>query len=192
MNIKTKKNKGFTLVELLVVIAIIAVLAALAAPAILKALTKSKITKANGVCSSFEVAVNNFENEYNYLPYGGSGNSPTTDEEIRSDNDVVAVLAGREDTINFKKIKFFQQGEPNGSSDATYKDGMHISGTTAKLYDPWGETYYITIDYDLNDEINNPMKSGELIHGKKVVIWSKGPDQESGSTKKNRDNPKNF
>ncbi len=194
MKIHTKRNKGFTLVELLVVISIIAVLATLAAPAIMKALQKSKITKAKGVCKAFEVAVNQFENDYNYLPYGGEGNPPTTDSEppLRSDDDVVAVLAGREDQINYKKIKFFETGEATGSNDDNYKDGMHIDGSTAKLYDPWGETYYIVFDYDRDGEIENPFDQDKIIHGKNCIIWSTGPDKEMGDPKKNRDNPKNF
>lgn len=197
MKLTHKKAKGFTLVELLVVIAIIAVLATLAAPAIMRALQKAKITKAKGVCSSFETAVINFENEYNYLPYGGGGSAPTTDEEVRSDDDVVGVLAGVEDELNFKQIRFFEQGEPKGSSESSYKDGMKVNrnGGTAKLYDPWGERYYIIIDYDLDGEIDNPLQSSKVISGKKCVVYSTGPDKEkeaNNAAGKNQDNPTNF
>lgn len=191
MKLHKQHNKGFTLVELLVVIAIIAILATLAAPAILNQLKKAKIVKSSGVCTAFETAVNNFESEYNYLPFDGGGNAPSSDEDIRSDDGVMAVLAGVEDDINFKKIKFFELGEPNGSSPSNYKDGMKITGSTASLYDPWGETYYITLDYDLNGEVDHPFDSGEVIR-KKAICWSTGPDKERGDIKKNRDNPSNF
>ncbi|MCP5534959.1 MAG: type II secretion system protein [Akkermansiaceae bacterium] len=191
MKLKTKQSKGFTLIELLVVIAIIAVLATLASPAILGALKKAKITKATGVCTAFEVAVENFESEYNYLPFDGGGTAPSSDQELRSDDGLIAVLAGREDTVNFKQIKFFEQPKPKGSSDTNYKDGMHVSDSTAKLYDPWGEKYYISMDYDLNGELDNPLGSDQ-IHGKKCLIYSTGPDKEKGDTAKNKDNPSNF
>ena len=43
--IKVKKNKGFTLVELLVVIAIIAIIAVIAIPNLYKAINKAKAKK---------------------------------------------------------------------------------------------------------------------------------------------------
>lgn len=189
MKLNQKTHRGFTLVELLVVIAIIAILAVLGAPAILKQLKKAKITKAAGVCQSFEVAVNNFESEYNYLP--AASDSPSETAPLRSDDDIMAVLAGVEDTYNPKKIKFFELGEPKGSSESSYKDGMHISGTTAKLYDPWGEPYYLTLDYDYDGQVKHPYDDEELIR-KKAICWSYGPDKETGNAKKNLDNPSNF
>lgn len=192
MKTYSKQTKGFTLVELLVVIAIIAVLAALASPAIMGALKKAKIAKATGVCTAFEVAVDNFESEYNYLPFGG-GSAPSRDEtDLRSDDALVAVLAGREDVINFKQIRFFDQPKPKGTKESNYKDGMHVSGKNAKLYDPWGETYYISMDYDMDGELADPYGGADPISGRKVLIWSTGPDKEEGGTAKNKDNPSNF
>lgn len=183
MKLNTKLSKGFTLIELLVVIAIIAVLATLASPAILAALKKAKIAKATGVCTAFEVAVNNFENEYNYLPNADSGSSNT---ELRSDDKVITVLAGKESDSNFKEIKFFQQ--PNAKSG---KDGMIVTDSSAKLYDPWGELYYLTIDYELKGEIENPY-GGDAIHGKNSIMYSTGPDKKKGSASLNKDNASNF
>ncbi len=193
MKIKTKqKNRGFTLVELLVVIAIIAVLSAMATPAIMGALKKAKIVKSNGVCTSFEMAVNNFESEYNYLPFGGATAPSADDESIRSDDKIVAVLAGREDDLNFKEIRFFELNKPKGKSAGNYKDGLRIEGANAELYDPWGETYYISIDYDLDGELTDPYGGTDKITGKKCLIYSNGADKEKGSTAKNRDNASNF
>ncbi|BDS06280.1 hypothetical protein NT6N_13200 [Oceaniferula spumae] len=200
MKLPHKKSKGFTLVELLVVIAIIAVLAALSTPAIMKALQKAKIVKAKGICTQFETAVNNFENEYNYLPFG-SGSVPDQDNDpIRSDDDVVAVLAGVEkggDKQNFKNIRFFELGEPKGGSEASYTDGMKVdkANGTAKIYDPWGETYYIVFDYDLDGQIEHPFDSTKEVGGKKAIMYSYGPDKEMEPgtlTGKNKDNPTNF
>jgi len=200
MKLTHKKTKGFTLVELLVVIAIIAVLAAFAGPALLNAFKKAKITKAEGICSAFETAVVNFESEYNYLPYGGAGSSPTDDSDnpvLRSDTgegaELLAVLAGVEDDLNFKKIKFFELSEPKGNSEAAYKDGLKLdeAGGSAQLYDPWGEGYYLILDYGLDGKIDHPFDDDKTI-SKKAAIYSLGPDMEEGSALLDKDNATNF
>lgn len=200
MKIKTKRAGGFTLIELLVVIAIIAVLATLATPAILRALTKAKVVRASSICKSVEMAVDGFENEYNFLPYGGA-EYPTEEVELSDDDNdgLMAVLAGLEDELNFKSITYFSQEEPKGSSDANYKDGMHLDRTagTAALYDPWGSRYHIILDYlqGADEEgIEHPYEPTERIR-RKIIIFSYGPDNKfstNGGNADNRDNPSNF
>ena len=193
--------KGFTLVELLVVIAIIASLAAMATPVIMKALTKAKIVTAKEICVSLENSLNRYYDDNNSLPFDG-GNDAYDDTEvgtpIRSDGDLMAILAGVKKDEYDKKTAYFNTGEPTGSNEDSYKGGMKIEGQTAKLYDPWGETYYILLDYDFNEMIENPFDTGDgnEIHGKRALIFSTGPERqvpESGATNRVlKEIPSNF
>ncbi|MGB0776039.1 MAG: type II secretion system protein [Akkermansiaceae bacterium] len=194
MKLTQKNKKGFTLVELLVVIAIIAVLAGLAAPAIMNALKRAKVVKVSAICVSVETAINNFESEYDYLPYG-SGTIPTSDDSVRTDDDVIAVLCGVEDQINFKEIKFFELAAAKGDTAATYSDGLVLDkgAGTAALYDPWGELYYLVIDYDQDGEIDHPFDAGaDPINGKKALIHSTGAEKQINAETSTKDIPRSW
>lgn len=73
-----KKKKGFTLVELIVVIAIIGVLAAILVPTMLGYVTSSRVTSANSTAASVKNNVDTFLTNADTAGYGmlkGSGNN---------------------------------------------------------------------------------------------------------------------
>ena len=82
-----KAKKGFTLVELIVVIAIIGVLAAILVPTMMGFVTSSRVTSANSTAASFEDQIEQFLTDCDTKSYGmKQGVTATTEIEIIVDS----------------------------------------------------------------------------------------------------------
>jgi prepilin-type N-terminal cleavage/methylation domain-containing protein len=183
---QNKSRGGFTLVEMLVVIGMIATLAGISFPVYKSIQNKVEKQKVQMLFTSVERAVDNFQTEYNYLPYPTSwGNYPNTTAGFSSTSDgdwvdsrqgemteMVTILAGLGNNINFKQIKFLES------------EDMVISGNTATLYDPWGFEYFgMRVDYNLDGLLSRPFDASSVyyqIKGKRAAIYSYGPDNLGG------------
>ncbi|HSQ88647.1 type II secretion system protein [Romboutsia sp.] len=137
---KKKNNKGFTLVELLVVIAIIGILAVVAVPALLKNINKAKVADVESDYSSIKSAVLSYYADKNEMP-------TTTTEEIE----------GSEVTTEWNKKL------------ADYMDSVPTEAKFGGTYtlDLENNTLYLTItDVKATDEQVNKLKDD--IGGNKV------------------------
>jgi prepilin-type N-terminal cleavage/methylation domain-containing protein len=205
-----KHVSGFTLLELLMVIAIIAILAGLLFPAFMGAEKAAKKTQAKNDLNQIVTAVNAFYTEYGKYPLAagittdttfGPGGSPTTNEtlftELRACTAAIPSCPAVA-VLNTRQIVFISP--PDVKNPLLPKSGIAtqtvtVNGVSIPLgsfVDPWGTNYVIRIDGDYNNQLVNPyaLNAGATSLQIGVIAWSLGTDQlgGSGSADKNAGN----
>jgi type IV pilus assembly protein PilE len=189
----SSKRRGFTLVELLVVIAIIAVLASLGFAGFNIAIMKAKQTSARTCMSSLIMASDDYYEAYQTLPLGSITNA---DEEKDTDNQLMSALLGlpSAEDENYKLESFFSFKGAKGKGQGAH-DGLDRSDNRAELLGPWmnsqkSDRYYrILYDYDYDSELREPQALGnEIKYDTKTLIYHKGKDGKIGTGKYDQDN----
>lgn len=174
---------GFTLVELLVVISIIVVLAAMTLGAISMVTNRQKMLQTQANASGLLQAIEQFNSTYHRLPDLG------TDEfrmEGQTGSECLVILLAREElnstTQNKKQIRFLSVGETTvkNKGGLLYSNGGK-DATPVGLYDAWGNAFYVKFDTDNDQMIDDPLKSGNVVRNKPVIIYSSGRDGKLGT-----------
>ena len=188
---------GFTLVEMLVVIAIIGVLAGMILPALSRAKRQALITRAQTEMQSIVTAISGYQSEYSRFPGPQAFEQDQTFGDDEGNHEIMAILvnqalfANTGNNKNPRKLRFL---------DARPATGTNSPGLGSDLIyrDPWFNPYKISLDYNYDDKtvdavyskasVSNP--DGEPLHGLtedkenagtyvfqgSVMIWSAGPD----------------
>lgn len=86
MRISSRRQSGFTLVEMLLVLVILAVLAAIVIPKFSGRSQQAKITAAGSQISSIEMALDAFEVDNGFYPQGSAGLGALVDQPNNAQN----------------------------------------------------------------------------------------------------------
>lgn len=178
-----KSLRGFTLIEMLVVIAIIAILAGILFPAISKGILTAKRNRAAAEATSISGAIEMFYQDYGYLPvpanaqgyepgpgdgnFGQEQTAPFTADESRS---IIQVLIAdpqgynANHALNPKRTNYLNSDRPI------------VNG---EMRDPWGNQYRIKLDRDYNGKLE--YYSDPMQHNVRSVVVSAGPRGWSGN-----------
>jgi general secretion pathway protein G len=133
MEIKLKRQEGFTLIELMITIAIIGILSAIAIPNFLSYRQKSQIARAQSELKTIQMAIMDLAFDTNMWP----------------NNIDAGIVDGDCDSGELDDLS-----DPDAGLVATNGDFPDWSGPYLDEIpkDPWGHDYWFDPDYDIDGE----------------------------------------
>ena len=193
------RSHGFTLVELLTVIAIIAILMGLLFPAIGVVKEQARKAEAKTTCTAIVAAVKAYYTEYGKYPVLDKATSTPADiyfgesPATAGDNTPLfatlraKVAAGGAADYNPRRIVFFEGKD--ASNSAAPKSGFAPVGSSkaGAFFDPWGSQYNVIMDGDYDNVISiapySDFKGATKGPQTGCIAFSYGKDSVLGSTK---------
>jgi len=170
-------SNGFTLIEVLTVIAIITVLAGLLFPAISGSIQKGKSAVARADVKAIETAVKQYQTEYGKLPLinGDQGTANDKYFNTSASNEQYFLIDWLKGTAPAARVWALDEVNPRRVQFLDIPGRKNALSTEGYFQDPWGTVYTIVIDKDYNRDIEGiPIPLS-------VIARSAGPDKTLGT-----------
>lgn len=187
------RRRGFTLVEMLVVIGIIAILAGIAVPAISAVRTRSQVSATEAFFDQLGLAIEQYKTEFGDYPPSrfrrlGLEKSNGKNEGIECLVRCVATATGADPYIDLAAHRL-----GNTDGDALTAVGA-VSPNLEEIVDPWGNplVYLHNADYDRGDTLTFAAGGTATVAASKgdtgqfhglttYQLFSAGPDGEANT-----------
>ena len=162
----SKRNRCFTLVELMVVVSIIAVLVALLFPAIKTALLKAEVASSQTKAQALVTAIAAWNTTYGTWPIVSST------IQVQVDDNFVKLLTGQ----------IAASGSPsvigNNSSQIKFLDiSKKDLDSSGNYIDAWQNPYYVVVDQTYSSQMKNVLATSTTYQAS-ICVFSAGPDHQ--------------
>lgn len=154
-----KNNAGFTMIEVIVIVAVIAILGGILTPMVIKEIGKSKFTRAAADMEAISTAFSQYYADTSFWPekYQGTTNQKVSFEDFRC-------LYANTETLGGWDGPYMKRGVlSSGERVVALKNGANWEG----IVDPWGSPFRI---------VYGRVGSGAGGAGGGIAVLSAGPD----------------
>lgn len=174
-----KARRGFTLIEILIVIAIIATLASVAYPIFTSYMQDARAMASRKDCMDIANAIENFKRDNNSMwplhtdDIDDSQDVITLVTEPGKDGGLLEILTSREKgdmRVNERRYVYLRGDLNEDPRGGIYED----AGGGLGYYDPWGKPYTVLITDLEGDGLPDPFTGKDT--RKQVLVYGNGPD----------------